>query len=247
MPNLVLPSGKYWQRQSIVRYVVLCELCMRSRFINNNYGDSMNKLVCTFVAAGILVGSAFAQNKTTKQPLRDSQMDGVTAGSSIAIADAAVTTTDTGSVSLSGGALSGATGVNIVNSSDSLVANGVNVYDSSLTNQDSNKGATVNQMNAIKQTQATNATVAIKAKVVPLGLAATATATATNIAADGAKIKTNNNDSVALAGTAEQNATALNIVNSAGGMVSNGVNIAHSANMNAIPTLNQVNVTSQSR
>ncbi|HTF68578.1 MAG TPA: hypothetical protein VK638_38460, partial [Edaphobacter sp.] len=59
--------------------------------------------------------------------------------------------------------------------------------------------------------------------------------------------KTNNNDSVALAGTAEQNATALNIVNSAGGMVSNGVNIAHSANMNAIPTLNQVNVTSQSR
>jgi hypothetical protein len=30
-------------------------------------------------------------------------------------------------------------------------------------------------------------------------------------------------------------------------MVSNGVNIAHSANMNAIPTLNQVNITSQSR
>jgi hypothetical protein len=234
---------------------------MRSRFINNDYGDSMNKLVCTFVAVGVLVGPVFAQSKTTKQPLRDSQMDGVTAGSAVAIADAAVISTDTGSVSLSGGALSGATGVNIVNSSDSLVANGVNVYDSSLTNQDSNKGATVNQVNAIKQTQATNATVAIKAKVVPLEaravpleatvvpleLAATATATATNIAADGAKIKTNNNDSVALAGTAEQNATALNIVNSAGGMVSNGVNIAHSANMNAIPTLNQVNITSQSR
>jgi hypothetical protein len=60
---------------------------MRSRFINNDYGDSMNKLVCTFVTAGILVGSAFAQNKTTKQPLRDSQMDSVTAGSAIAIAD----------------------------------------------------------------------------------------------------------------------------------------------------------------
>jgi hypothetical protein len=207
----------------------------------------MNKLVCTLVTAGFLVSSAFAQNKTTKQSLPDTQMDGVTAGSAIAVANAAVTSSDTGSVDLSGAALSGASAVNIVNSSDSLVANGVNVYDSSLTTQDSNKGATVNQLNVVKQTEATNATVAIKAEVVPLGLAATATATATNIAADSAKIKTTNNDSVALAGTAEQNASALNIVNSAGGMVSNGVNIARSANMNAIPALNQVNITSQSR
>jgi hypothetical protein len=206
----------------------------------------MNKLVCTLVTAGVLVSSAFAQNKTTKQSLPDSQMDGVTAGSAVAVANAAVTSSDTGSVNLSGAALSGASAVNIVNSSDSLVANGVNVYDSSLTTQDSNKGATVNQLNVVKQTEATNATVAIKAKVVPLGLAATATATATNIAADSAKINTTNNDNVALAGTAEQNASALNIVNSAGGMVSNGVNIARSANMNAIPTLNQVNITSQS-
>jgi hypothetical protein len=131
----------------------------------------MNKLVCTLVIAGVLVGSAVAQNKTPKQPLRDSQMDGITAGSAIAIADATVTSRDTGSLSLSGGALSGATGVNIVNSSDSLVANGVNLYESSLTNQDSNKGTTANQINAVKQTEATNATVAIKAKVVPLGSA----------------------------------------------------------------------------
>ena len=206
----------------------------------------MNKLVCTLVTAGVLISSAFAQSKTTKQSLPDSQMDGVTAGSAIAVANAAVTSSDTGSVDLNGAALSGASAVNIVNSSDSLVANGVNVYDSSLTTQDSNKGATVNQVNVVKQTEATNASVAIKAKVVPLGLAATAAATATNIAADSAKINTTNNDSVALAGTAEQNASALNIVNSAGGMVSNGVNIARSANMNAIPTLNQVNITSQS-
>ena len=49
----------------------------------------------------------------------------------------------------------------------------------------------------------------------------------------------------ALAGSAEQNATALNIVNAAGGMVANGLNIAHSTNMNTMPTLNQVNNISQ--
>jgi hypothetical protein len=212
----------------------------------------MNKFVCTLITASVLVsGSAFAQGKakpaTDTQPLRDSQMDGVTAGSAIAVANATITSSDTGSVSLSGSALSGASGVNIVNSSNSLVANGVNIYDSSLTNQDSNQGAEVNQVNIAKQSEGTNAKVAIKAKVVPLGLDATANASATNIAADNASVDANTNYSVALAGSAEQNATALNIVNSAGGMVSNGVNIAHSTNMNAIPTLNQVNVTTQSR
>jgi hypothetical protein len=131
----------------------------------------MNKVVCTLVTAGVLVGSAFAQNKTTKQPLRDSQMDGVMAGTAIAVANAAVTSSDTGAVNLSGSALTGATGVNIVNSSNSLVANGVNVYDNSLTNQESNKGTTVNQMNAVKQTEGTNAAVAVKAQVLPLGSA----------------------------------------------------------------------------
>jgi hypothetical protein len=100
----------------------------------------MNKLVCTLVTAGVLVSSAFAQNKTTKQSLPDSQMDGVTAGSAIAVANAAVTSSDTGSVNLSGAALSGASAVNIVNSSDSLVANGVNVYDSSLTTRTPTRG-----------------------------------------------------------------------------------------------------------
>jgi hypothetical protein len=73
------------------------------------------------------------------------------------------------------------------------------------------------------------------------------TATATNIAVDGSSVTTSTNYSVALAGSAEQNASALNIVNSAGGMVANGLNIAHSANMNAMPTLNQVNSISQVR
>jgi hypothetical protein len=73
------------------------------------------------------------------------------------------------------------------------------------------------------------------------------TATATNIAVDGSKVNTSTNYSVALAGSAEQNASALNIVNAAGGMIANGLNIAHSANMNAMPTLNQVNSISQVR
>jgi hypothetical protein len=72
-------------------------------------------------------------------------------------------------------------------------------------------------------------------------------ATATNIAVDGSTVTATNNYSVTLAGSAEQNAKALNIVNAAGGMVANGLNIAHSANMNAMPTLNQVNSISQVR
>jgi len=70
-------------------------------------------------------------------------------------------------------------------------------------------------------------------------------ATANNIAVDGSTVNSSTNYSVTLAGSAEANATALNIVNSAGGMVANGLNIAHMSNMNAIPTLNQVNSISQ--
>jgi len=70
-------------------------------------------------------------------------------------------------------------------------------------------------------------------------------ASATNIAVDGSTISTTNNYSVTLAGSAESNAKALNIVNSAGGMVANGLNIAHSSGMNPIPSLTQVNSISQ--
>ena len=72
-------------------------------------------------------------------------------------------------------------------------------------------------------------------------------ATAKNIAVDGSTINDTNNYSVTLAGSAEQNATALNIVNSAGGMVANGLNIAHSTNLTAMPTLTQINSISQVR
>jgi hypothetical protein len=206
----------------------------------------MNKVVYSLFTASLLVSScAFAQQ--SKHALLDSQMDKVTAGSAIAGDDANVTSSDSGAVSLSGGALSGASGVNIVTSSNSLVANGVNVYDSSLANQDTTKASAVNQVNVAKQTEATNSTGSLDATVAPLGLVADVNVAATNVAVDGASINATTKYSVDLAGTAEQNAQALNIVNAAGGMVANGVNIAVSSNVNAMPTLNQVNVVSQSR
>jgi hypothetical protein len=72
-------------------------------------------------------------------------------------------------------------------------------------------------------------------------------AAAKNVAVDGSTISDTNNYSVILAGAAEQNATALNIVNSAGGMVANGLNIAHTTNLTSMPTLTQLNTISQVR
>lgn len=72
-------------------------------------------------------------------------------------------------------------------------------------------------------------------------------ASAQNIAVDNSSISATNNYSVILAGTAEENAKAINIVNAAGGMVGNGVNIARTTAANATPTLSQVNSISQAR
>jgi ATP-dependent protease ClpP protease subunit len=72
-------------------------------------------------------------------------------------------------------------------------------------------------------------------------------ASAKNVAVDGSTINDTNNYSVILAGSAQQNASALNIVNSAGGMVANGLNIAHTTNLTTMPTLTQVNNISQVR
>jgi hypothetical protein len=72
-------------------------------------------------------------------------------------------------------------------------------------------------------------------------------ATAKNIAVDGSTITDTNSYSVILAGAAQQNATALNIVNAAGGMVANGLNIAHTTNLTTMPILTQTNSISQTR
>jgi len=64
---------------------------------------------------------------------------------------------------------------------------------------------------------------------------------------DGSTVTATNTYSVILAGTALQNAQAINIVNAAGGMVANGVNVARTSNMNSTPTLTQTNNISQTR
>src|SRR6202000_72400 len=122
----------------------------------------MNKIICTLVTASVLVsGAAYGQSKakTThdKQPLRDSQMDKVTAAgeenSAIAANNSTVTENNTGAVNLSGTALEGASGVNIVNSTDALVGNGVNVYDNG-----SVSGTDAHQSNSISQDSSSAAT-----------------------------------------------------------------------------------------
>jgi len=72
-------------------------------------------------------------------------------------------------------------------------------------------------------------------------------ASATNIAVDGSSVTSTTNYSVTLAGAAEQNATALNIVNAAGGLVANALNIAHSSTSITAPTITQSNSISQTK
>src|ERR1700729_1242215 len=127
----------------------------------------MNRILCTFVTASVLVsGAAFGQSKpkTThdKQPLRDSQMDKVTAAgeenSAIAANNSTVTENNTATSNIAGSVLAGATGVNIVNTVDGLVANGVNVYDSSEAADTSTTSTDVHQGNVISQDSASSAT-----------------------------------------------------------------------------------------
>jgi len=67
------------------------------------------------------------------------------------------------------------------------------------------------------------------------------------VAVDGSTVTATNDYTVALAGSAMQNAKALNIVNAAGGMVSNGVNVARTSNLNSAPMITQSNTISQVR
>ena len=135
----------------------------------------MNKLICTLITASVLTGAvAYAQANHTSQnkkqsksqTISDKQMDSVTAGQtdtsssaagSIAANNSSVTTSNTGTVDISGATLSGAAGINIVNSADSAVGNGVNVYNGSLTTEAANDGANVSQENDIDQSISTSA------------------------------------------------------------------------------------------
>ena len=68
--------------------------------------------------------------------------------------------------------------------------------------------------------------------------------TANAIALDGSTASDSMSESVNLSGSAESNAHAINIVNAAGSLVANGVNVASSGNTTAL-SLTQANVIVQ--
>lgn len=204
----------------------------------------MKKFACTLVTASVLTsGFAFAQ--TAKQALADNQMDRVTAGSSIAVGSASVTSTTVGATVLSGSSLSGTDAVNIVNSSDSLVSNNLNANVVGLEGGSGQQNGETNQINITKQND--NAEAQISADITTPNVSLTGAASATNIAADDAHVNSTSVEAVDLSGSAESNAAALNIVNAAGSVVSNGININLAGAQGSLSSVNQINVTTQTR
>lgn len=135
----------------------------------------MKTIAATLVTALVVSGQAYAQSnankssdknekkQSTTRALRDNQMDHVTAAgeenTAVAANNSWVNVYNAGSVDLSGAALSGASGVNIVNSSDAMVGNGVNVYSGTISAPYANSGADVNQNNYITQYSASTGTI----------------------------------------------------------------------------------------
>ena len=131
------------------------------------------KVLCTVVAIVALTLSqpAFAKQKA----LTDAQLDSITAGSeghqssdndgsggAIVANNSSASLSTTGAVELSADAQAGARGLNIVNGSESTVANGVNVWDGRVTDDAQfSDGAnfSVEQFNKISQEQRRVATV----------------------------------------------------------------------------------------
>lgn len=204
----------------------------------------MKKFACTLVTASVLTGSfAFAQ--TVKQALPDSQMDRVTAGSSVAVDNSSVTSTNVGATILGGSSLSGADAGNIVNSTDGLVSNSINANVVGLVGGTGQQNGETNQINVTKQSDSANAQ--ITADITLPSLSFTGNAAATTLAGDSSSVQSTAAEVVDLSGSAESNAAALNIVNAAGSVVSNSINLNLAGAQGAATSLNQVNVTTQTR
>lgn len=201
----------------------------------------MKKLSATLVFTLIIGVAALAYGKS--KPLADQQMDRISAGSAVADGESTATDSRSFDVTVGGSSLSGASAVDIVNSADSTVANGVNTW----AGKNMNNG-TVTQTNTITQTG-----VPCDCGTPGTDVAVTQTkdetetdsVSANAIALDGSTATDKTEESVNLSGSAEANANAVNIVNAAGSIVGNGVNVASSTNMNNV-TLLQANVISQS-
>src|SRR5215469_834580 len=99
----------------------------------------------TILVVVLLIGvSALAYGKGKR--LADKQLDQISAGSAIANGESNASDSREFEVELSGSALNGASGVNIVNAADSTVADAVNTWAGDHLNN-----ATVRQANAIAQ------------------------------------------------------------------------------------------------
>lgn len=220
----------------------------------------MNKFSVTLVFTLLICLSALAYGKS--KPLADKQMDQIRAGSAIANGESTATDSRHFGVNLSGNSLSGASAINIVNAADSTVGNGVNVWTGDQTSQkdhapvdtsskDGNRGDSrtiVLQTNVIAQhgvpcdcgTPGKVAAATANRGEIEIDLA-----TGNAIALDGSTATNKIDESVELSGSAEANAHAINIVNAAGSIVGNGVNVASSMNLSSV-ALAQTNVITQS-
>lgn len=218
----------------------------------------MKRLSATLVFTLIIGVAALAYGKG--KPLADQQMDRISAGSAIADGESNASDTREFEVELSGSALNGASAVNIVNAANSTVANGVNVWsagshddssvmDTSPKQEEGNGGtAIVLQTNTITQTGVPcdcGSPGEVTATTVTKDETEVDTASGNAIALDGSTASNKVEESIGLSGSAEANAKAVNIVNAAGSLVANGVNVASSDHLSSL-ILTQVNVITQS-
>lgn len=119
-------------------------------------------LILSLSCAGMAFGQEAAKAKRPHR-LADLQLDRITAGDSgagsssediggtIVAGGSQATITNTGGVTLEGGAQSGAQALNLVNATQSRVANGVNVWDGQLDSHDAATKLKVQQSNQVFQ------------------------------------------------------------------------------------------------
>jgi hypothetical protein len=203
----------------------------------------MKKVSATLVLVFLVGVATLAYGQ--RKPLGDKQLDQISAGSAIANGESSASDSREFEVSLMGSALNGASGVNIVSAADSTVAGATNAWSGDHLNN-----AVLAQANAIAQKGIPNdgssdgKITAATTHGAPETETETDVATGTAIALDGSSAHSSTEMSVELSDMAEANAKAVNIVNAAGSLVANGVNVASSTNLNNL-TLTQTNAIAQ--
>jgi hypothetical protein len=215
------------------------ESCGNTRFCNEHevsdpkYKEIEMKVLSTLTLMMLLGVACLAYGKS--KPLADNQMDQISAGSAVAANNNSLATdTSASAVVLTDGAQSGSSAVNIVNSSNSTVANAGNAW----------AGNTLMDAGAVAQANA------ISQQAVPAHNSgefdnATITAFGDAIAANNSEADNTSTNSVSLSGSAQSTVTANNVVNAAGSVVANALNVASSNNMTTLGMLTQSNVVSQ--